>query len=118
MDTSSIPLVIILNGTDMMMEGTTPEQSERLIRAGLDKNTADMCYLKAKNNVNLLLPYYGGDTTIPIWSMSCLWNILYTAGVHYYEYQTGDSVTKVIESLVEAVERLYKSGGMKDGQEA
>jgi len=89
------------------MIATTIEQAKRLIAAGIDTDTADLCYTLTGFN-------YDYSSKTPAWSMSQLWDILNKAGIHYYEYQTGNPIEEVMESLVAAVERLYKSGGMKN----
>jgi len=84
---------------------TTIEQAKRLIAAGIDTDTADYTLVESD---------YDNSSKTPAWSMSQLWDILNKAGIHYYEYQTGNPIEEVMESLVAAVERLYKSGGMKN----
>lgn len=112
------------------MIATTIEQGKRLLDAGLDPKTADMCYIEEiiTNGIGCI-PYKRTwseypcvDTheesegpelvSLPAWSLSKLWDIMLRSGV-VYEYSTSESSKDVLDSLVDAVARLAKQGRIK-----
>lgn len=87
---------------------TTIEQSKRLIDAGLNEITADfLFYMDGKPHMR---PREFRRVGLPAWSMSALWDIIFSADVRYYDFSTAEDSAAVIETLVEAVIRLCKSG--------
>lgn len=56
--------------------GTTPEQSDRLIKAGLNINTADMIWVKEDNSLHLGKKFKYSGETLPIWSLSALLSLI------------------------------------------
>ena len=58
--------------------GTTPEQSDRLIKAGLDVNTADMYWLKEDDSLHIgkIFKCSNFNETFPIWSLSALLSLI------------------------------------------
>ena len=111
---------------------TTIEQSTRLLKAGLSPDTADMwainvhplkfegCKTVNDGDPFTKLSLYNEDPLalvdykeVPLWSMAALWTLLNESGIYYYEYNTGDTVESVMESLVYAVERGVKCGIIK-----
>ena len=56
--------------------GTTPEQSDRLIKAGLDFHTADMIWVKEDNSFYIGKTFKYSGLTFPIWSLSALLSLI------------------------------------------
>lgn len=106
---------------------TTQEQSRRLSKAGLSRETADISFRALafeQDDKGKWLPQKGtpiklingkpkNELDFPAWSMAALWTTLNESGIFYYEYNTGDTVESVMESLVYAVERGLKCGIIK-----
>ena len=85
--------------------GTTPEQVEKLLAAGLNPNTADLHYSNLSNISSIIVddeatlrlqPYNEAKDRIenfteisvfmyiaPAWSVGSLWQILHDNGIHY-----------------------------------
>lgn len=76
-----------------MVGATTPDQSKRLVEAGLDIETADG---------------YDIHTDTPLWSMGALWNLLHNAGIHFYQFETIETVENIVSLLVDAVIKAVK----------
>lgn len=56
--------------------GTTPEQSDRLIKAGLDFHTADMIWVKEDDSFHIGKTFKYSGLTFPIWSLSALLSLI------------------------------------------
>lgn len=97
------------------MIATSREQSKRLLAAGVpgpdcvwDCVAFEPCDPCAVWECHVIQPWMDTKNLNPAWSMSRLWDILYKANIDYFEFSTEDSPEQVMESLVNAVIRLYK----------
>ncbi len=111
---------------------TTLEQSKRLLEAGVPGESADLwwriyrpmtmtnkfAYIPAGPEEsalsfspcnNTILP---GLRNVPAWSMARLWGIV-RENMLTLEYDTADTPSKVIESLVYMICRLSRQGRLK-----
>jgi hypothetical protein len=88
-------------------------ESLELIEAGLDRETADFYFpAGCKESV---VPIDGTPLTTEVrsWSIMRLWDLLHKAGIYFYQYDTGDTPEHIMGSLVYAVERAVRKGGIK-----
>ncbi len=104
---------------------TTIEQSKRLLAAGLDPESADMCYANVELNLNYLpdirlsiIPYAKcvetyktvgliAEGVIPAWSLSRLWDA-FGLDVLGGWFSVGSSTSEdVIEDLVRMIEERH-----------
>ena len=103
----------------MSQIATTIEQSKRLISAGLDPGSADMCYANVEFNHNYLpdirlsvIPYAQcvetyktvgliAEGIVPAWSLSRLWDICDDSGIGPFNFG-GDSIesSEIVAKLV------------------
>lgn len=92
----------------MSQIATTIEQSKRLLNAGLDPGSADMCYANVEFNPNYLpdirlsvIPYAKcvetykavgliAEGIVPAWSLSRLWDICNDSGIGPMNFGGGD----------------------------
>lgn len=95
---------------------TTPEESKRLIDAGLKRETADFRYLIVDDGCGHTQyifdtgPCFDDERQIPAWSMAALWDTIAKSNIRFYEFSTTESIERIMGSLVFAVERLSKQG--------
>lgn len=111
----------------MSQIATTIEQSKRLLDAGLDPESADMCYANVEFNPNYspdirlsVIPYAQcvetyktvgliAEGIVPAWSLSRLWDA-FGLDVLGGWFSVGSSTSEdVIEELVRMVERRVSS---------
>lgn len=102
--------------TISVMMSTNITQSERLLEAGLRRESADMQWNYDRHEDRYYLNVAHEDSQLfadyPSWSLPKLWDIMLRSGV-IYEYSTCESSEKVLNSLVDAVARLAKQGRIK-----
>lgn len=113
--------------------GTTPEQVEKLIKAGLNPDTADLHY---SNSSPKSLPYTEDDISLrinsfseatemysaagvepsvffvltPAWSIGALWEILYKSGIKYSPNTMAMDVNRLLTLLVNWVIQAIEQG--------
>ena len=111
----------------MSQIATTIEQSKRLLDAGLEPESADMCYANVEFNPNYrpdirlsVIPYAQcvetyktvgliAEEIVPAWSLSRLWDA-FGLDVFGGWFSVGSSTSEdVIEELVRMVERRISS---------
>ena len=95
---------------------TSIEQSQKLIKLGIDVNTADMCWQNNEFPIG-----FNDDDAVPAWSLSALLSLLFQPSLHntafgywrcdYYKgqcwtfgYLADDPVDAVFNSVVSLLE--------------
>lgn len=84
---------------------TTLEQSRRLVNAGINPATSDMCYAHpspwvkdAENMVMLFYEPWCSEDIAPAWSLSALWKQV--AKVGKFAFDEKDTPEEIFEKLV------------------
>ena len=106
------------------MIATSIEQSKRLIAAGLDPGSADMCYANVEFNPNYLpdimlsaIPYAKcvetykavgliAEDIIPAWPLSTLWQMVHELD-KTYDFPSELSADELMETLVKTI--IYRN---------
>lgn len=84
---------------------TTPEQSRKMIKAGIDPNTADMHWLcrcakdEDGNYHDVLFNGYLPECTLAAWSLAAIWRLAKEKGLNLV-FSTGDDTPEDIVSLI------------------
>lgn len=91
---------------------TTFSQSLEMLQAGVDRKTADYQYDDV-DGVQVLYEKAEESPIAPAWSFGRLWDMLHDTGINFYEYPTSLSSAQVMDSLIEAIKRAYKTGRVK-----
>ena len=60
---------------------TSIEQSQKLIKLGIDVNTADMCWQNNEFPIG-----FNDDDAVPAWSLSALLSLLFQPSLHNTAY--------------------------------
>jgi hypothetical protein len=113
----------------MSQISTSIEQSKRLLDAGLDPGSADMCYANVELNSNYcpdirlsVIPYAQcvetyktvgliAEGIVPAWSLSRLWDA-FSLDIHGGWFSIGSSTSEdVIEELVRMMEQRHINYG-------
>lgn len=104
---------------------TTKDESLILIGAGLQKESADMCYISTPyKNYRLVASSYSDtfelkqkresrEDIVPAWSMAALWELLEKSNARFFEFSTTETSESVMNSLIWAVERMAKQNRLK-----